>query len=260
VDGVPTERDGGGSPSVPEARGRSFGAAAADYELGRPGYPERVVAVAGLPRSAEVLDLAAGTGKLTRLLAAHFDRVVAIEPDDALRALIRDAETLNGSAEQIPLPDCSVDGVFCAEAFHWFDGLRAVAEIARVLRPCGSLVVCFNGPNGEMEPAWPEEAREAVRRRRHPGESLGGRHLVESGVWREAFSAAPFEELRFETADHEHVLGTDATIAHVLSISGLASRPEAEREALRQELRAVLPETTWRTPLRTEIWFTRRLA
>jgi SAM-dependent methyltransferase len=243
-----------------ETRGRSFGAAAADYELGRPGYPERVVEVSGLPRSAEVLDLAAGTGKLTRLLTAHFDRVVAVEPDDALRALIRDAETLAGSAEQIPVPDGFVDGVFCAEAFHWFDGPRAVAEIARILRPGGSLVVCFNGPNGEMEPPWPDAAREALRRRRRPGESLGGRHLVESGVWREAFVDAPFEELRFETAVHEHVLDTEGTIAHVLSISGLASLPEAEREALRQELRAALPETTWRTPLRTEIWFTRRLA
>jgi SAM-dependent methyltransferase len=243
-----------------EARGRSFGAAAADYELGRPSYPERVVEVAALPRSAEVLDLAAGTGKLTRLLAAHFDRVVAVEPDDALRALIRDVETLDGSAEKIPVPDDSLDGVFCAEAFHWFDGPRAVGEIARVVRPGGSLVVCFNGPNGEMEPPWPEEAREALRSRRRPGESLGGRHLVESGVWREAFSGAPFEELRFETADHEHVLDTEATIAHILSLSGLASQPESEREALRQELRAVLPETTWRTPLRTEIWFTRRLA
>jgi SAM-dependent methyltransferase len=135
-----------------------------------------------------------------------------------------------------------------------------VAEIARVLRPGGSLVVCFNAANGDVEPPWPEEAREAVRRRRRPGEALGGRHLVESGAWREPFADGPFEELRFETADHEHVLGTEATIAHVLSLSGLATRPEAEREALRKELRAALREAIWRTPLRTEIWVTRRLA
>jgi SAM-dependent methyltransferase len=240
-------------------RGRSFGTVAADYERGRPGYPGRVVEVAALPRSAVVLDLAAGTGKLTQLLATPFDHVVAVEPDDALRGRIRDAETLAGSAEQIPLPDASVDGIFCAEAFHWFDAQVAVAEIARVLRPGGSLVVCFNGSNGEMDPPWPKEARAAIRRRRRPGESLGGRHLVESGVWREPFPDAPFEELRFETADHEHVLDTEATIAYVLSLSGLATQPEADRESLRQELRAVLPETSWRTPLRTEIWHTRRL-
>ena len=147
-----------------EARGLSFGGVAADYQRGRPGYPVRVVEVAGLPPSAEVLDLAAGTGKLTQLLALHFDRVVAVEPDDALRALIEDAEVLAGKAEEIPLPDGSVDGVFCAEAFHWFDAERASAEIARVLRPGGSLVVCFNEPSGKTEPAWPEEAREIVRR------------------------------------------------------------------------------------------------
>jgi ubiquinone/menaquinone biosynthesis C-methylase UbiE len=166
-----------------ETRGRSFGAVAADYERGRPGYPERVVEVAGLPRSSDVLDLAAGTGKLTRLLARHFDRVAAVEPDDALRALIREAKVLAGSAEQIPLPNGSVDGVFCAEAFHWFDATRAVSEIARVLRPGGSLVICFDEPSGETEPAWPEEAREVVRLRRPPGQSLGGRHLVEAGLW-----------------------------------------------------------------------------
>jgi SAM-dependent methyltransferase len=244
---------------VSDPRGRSFGSVAADYERGRPGYPDRVVEVAELPQSARVLDLAAGTGKLTRLLAAHFDRVVAVEPDAALRALIRNAETLDGSAEQIPLPDGSVDGVFCGEAFHWFDAPAAAAEIARVLRPGGSLVVCFNGPNGEMEPPWPEEAREAIRRRRPPGVALGGRHLVESGAWREPFADAPFEKLRFETANHETILDTESTIAHVLSLSGLATQTAEGREALREELRAVLPETTWRTPLRTEIWFARRL-
>ena len=83
-----------GPVRVSDPRARSFGAAAADYERGRPGWPERVAEVAGLPPGAEVLDLAAGTGKLTRLLVRHFRSVTAVEPDDALRALIRDAETL----------------------------------------------------------------------------------------------------------------------------------------------------------------------
>jgi len=242
-----------------KARGLSFGSVAADYQRGRPGYPVRVVEVAGLARSAEVLDLAAGTGKLTRLLTLHFDRVVAVEPDDALRALIEDAEALPGRAEEIPLSDGSVDGVFCAEAFHWFDAQRAISEIARVLRPVGSLVVCFNEPSGKTEPAWPEEAREIVRRRRPPDQPLGGRHLVEAGLWREPFAGSPFEEFRFETAQHENVLDTEAAIAHLLSLSGFAIQPEPRREELREELRTVLPQTTWRTPLQTEIWVTRRL-
>lgn len=217
-----------------------------------------MVEVAGLPPSAEVVDLAAGTGKLTRLLARRFARVVAVEPDEVLRALIPAGEPVAGTAEEIPLPDASVDGAFCAEAFHWFDAPRAVAELARVLRPDGSLVICFNATTGETEPAWPEEARELIRRRRSPGRPLGGRHLVEAGAWREPFATAPFEPLRFETVEHEHVQHTEGEIAHLLSISGFAVRPAAEREALREELRAVLPDTMWRTPLRAEIWSAQR--
>jgi len=245
---------------VTDPRARSFGAAAEDYERGRPGWPDRVAEVAGLPGDAEVLDLAAGTGKLTRLLARHFARVVAVEPDDALRALIPAGETLAGTAESIPLADASVDGVFCSEAFHWFDAPRAVAEIARVLRPGGSLVVCFHEPPARAEQPWPEEAREVIRRRRRPGRPLGGRHLVEAGSWRAGFADAPFEPFRFETADHEHVQDTEGEIAQLLSISSFALLPTEEREELREELRAVVPQRTWRTPLRAEIWSTRRLA
>jgi len=244
---------------VSDPRARSFGAAAEDYERGRPGWPDRVAEVAELPPDAEVLDLAAGTGKLTRLLVRHFARVVAVEPDDSLRALISDAETLAGTAEQVPLEDASVDGVFCAEAFHWFDAPRAVAEIARVVRPGGSVVVCFNTDGGEMEPRWPDEAEAVIERYRPPGE-IGGRHLVEAGTWRDAFAAhALFEPLRFETAPHEHVLTTDETIARFLSISSFALLPTPQREAMREELRDVLPDTTWRTPLLAEIWATRRV-
>lgn len=241
----------------PDVRARSFGAAAADYELGRPGWPPRVAEVAELPASAEVLDLAAGTGNLTRLLARHFARVVAVEPDDALRALIPAVEALAGEAEAIPLPDDSVDGVFVAEAFHWFDATAAVREIARVLRPRGALVVCFNGQVGETAPRWPEEAREVVRQHMPPMPQAGGRHLVEEGRWREPFADSPFEELRYEEVEHEHVHGTGEEIAELLSISGFALLPPEERETLRSELRAVLPDTTWRTTLKAEVFSTR---
>ncbi|HEY0614807.1 MAG TPA: class I SAM-dependent methyltransferase [Candidatus Elarobacter sp.] len=241
-----------------DPRASSFGAVAGDYERGRPGWPDRVAEVAELPRDAAVLDLAAGTGKLTRVLVRHFARVTAVEPDDALRALIADAETLAGAAESIPLPDASVDGVFCAEAFHWFDAPRAVAEIARVLRPGGFVVVCFNTDGGETEPRWPDEARKIVAQHRPSGE-VGGRHLVDEGTWREAFAAsAEFEPLRFEIAPHEHVQTTNDAIAQILSISGFALLPAQEREEMRRELRDVLADATWRTPLLAEIWSTRR--
>ncbi len=126
------------------------------YERGRPGWPAAVIGIAHLPPSATVLDLGAGTGKLTRLLASRFERVVAVEPADTMRRLLAQlcprAEALAGTAQEIPLADASVEAVFAAEAFHWFDDERALAEIVRVLRPRGALVLTWNLPAGRWEP------------------------------------------------------------------------------------------------------------
>jgi SAM-dependent methyltransferase len=93
---------------------RSFGGSAAEYERVRPDWPpaavDRAVALLGLGRDAEVVDLGAGTGKLTRLLAERFARVVAVDPDERMRALL-DTEAYHGTAEDVPLPDDSVDAV-----------------------------------------------------------------------------------------------------------------------------------------------------
>src|SRR4029453_11034776 len=114
------------------------------YERGRPGWPGEVVDLPALPSTATVLDLGAGTGKLTRLLVPAFGRVVAVEPASAMRAILGrlcpDAEALAGTGQEIPLVSASVDAVFAAQAFHWFDDERAVAELMRVLRPPGALV------------------------------------------------------------------------------------------------------------------------
>lgn len=105
---------------------------AGDYERGRPGWPVEVLATGSLPSTASVLDVGAGTGKLTRLLLSAFDRVVAVEPADAMRrllvALCPGADAVDGTAQSIPLADGSVDGVFAAQSFHWFDDDRAVAR------------------------------------------------------------------------------------------------------------------------------------
>src|SRR5687767_12553730 len=126
-----------------------------DYERGRPGYPPEAVRVAGLPPSAVVLELGAGTGKLTRLLVDAFVRVLAVEPDREMRGrfatLCPESTLIGGAAERIPLADSSVDGVFVAEAFHWFAHERALADIARVLRPEGALVLMWNRPSGSTE-------------------------------------------------------------------------------------------------------------
>lgn len=130
-----------------------FSAAAEVYERARPGYPEEAVAWMaehlGIGPGRDVLDLAAGTGKLTRQLVALGARIVAVEPIDAMRAELERAvpgvEALAGTAETIPLPDASVDAVTCAQAFHWFRADDAAREIARVLRLGGRVGLLWNG-------------------------------------------------------------------------------------------------------------------
>jgi SAM-dependent methyltransferase len=146
-----------------------------DYERGRPGWPPAVVDVPGLPPAATVLDLGAGTGKLTRLLVSAFRRVLAVEPAEAMRrllvALCPEVEALAGTGQEIPLSDASVDGVFAAQAFHWFADERALGEIARVLRPGGALVVMWNAPAGPTEPSI--AAVERLLNERVPNGDLG---------------------------------------------------------------------------------------
>jgi SAM-dependent methyltransferase len=141
-------------------RGSSFGAVAADYAEHRPDYPAEAVAwcvaptgrpVAGL----RVLDLGAGTGKLTALLAELGADVTAVEPDQAMLAELRrrlpSVRALHGPAEAIPLADGSVDAVLCAQSLHWFDLSRAVPEIARVLVAGGALGALWNSDDDRVE-------------------------------------------------------------------------------------------------------------
>lgn len=131
-----------------EARAASFGAAADAYERARPSYPEAAIDWI-LPQAARrVLDLGAGTGKLSRHLRARGLEVIAVEPSDGMRAELGrglpDVRALAGSAEAIPLDDASVDAVVSGQAWHWFDPARAVPEVARVLRPGGGLGLIWN--------------------------------------------------------------------------------------------------------------------
>jgi SAM-dependent methyltransferase len=135
-----------------EERSLSFGAQASAYERGRPSYPPESVDWLLAPHDGwaarEVLDLGAGTGKLTTRLVERGLTVIAVDPIaemlEVLRAALPDTQALLGTAEQIPLPDNSVDAVLVAQAWHWFDPERAGAEVARVLRPGGRLGLLWN--------------------------------------------------------------------------------------------------------------------
>jgi SAM-dependent methyltransferase len=134
------------------AAAAGFSAAAGAYERGRPGYPREAIAWIvdrlRITPGRDVLDLAAGTGKLTRALVPSGARLIAVEPIDEMReqlfAALPDVEAFDGRAESIPLPDGSVDAVTCAQAFHWFRVDEAVREIHRVLRPGGAIALVWN--------------------------------------------------------------------------------------------------------------------
>jgi len=138
--------------SINEIAARGFSSAADVYERARPGYaPEALDWLCqqlGLRRGKTVLDLGAGTGKLTRDLVPTGAHVIAVEPLDEMRAhlveAVPEAEALAGTAEQIPLEDGNVDAVVSGQAFHWFDPSRALPEIHRVLRPGGGLGLIWN--------------------------------------------------------------------------------------------------------------------
>lgn len=235
----------------------SFDRAAEDYERGRPGYAEAALDALGLPPDAHVLDLAAGTGKLTRQLVTRFESVVAVEPLDGMRKLLEElvpeADVRRGTAEDVPLDDDEVDAAFVGEAFHWFSGPRALAELARVLRPGGTLAVLFNIPDGELEPSLPEAFWHAFRARALEKDPA---HTVGSGIWREAFPG-PFEPLREASFPNPFPVDREGLLAHVASWSMVAALPDEERAALAEELRAHAPECDYVFRLRTDLYWTR---
>ena len=236
----------------------------ADYERGRPGYAPGVTSVPGLPHSADVLELGAGTGKLTRQLVADFVHVIAIEPDPDMRRVFAahcpQAELVAGTAEQIPLVDASVDGVFVAEAFHWFDHARALAEIGRVLRPSGVLVLMWNRPSGPIEPSitaverlltphWPSEVEMPL--------DLDPNRFFYARDWHAAFADSAFGPLQESRHPNPHVVDRDGLLAFFGSMGWIDTLPDEERASLLDEVRSQLTADEYRLPFETDVHWTR---
>lgn len=152
------------SPEEKAERAASFGQAAAHYERYRPGPPETAVAWLLPRRVGTVVDVGAGTGALTRLLAARAERVVAVEPDARMRAVLGSAvpgvEVVEGRGEALPLPDGVADALTASASWHWVDPVDGLREAARVLKPGGVVGALWSGPDPDS--AFMAQARDLL--------------------------------------------------------------------------------------------------
>jgi SAM-dependent methyltransferase len=231
-------------------RGSSFGAAAAAYAEHRPDYPPDAVLWCVAPRGRDiaglrVLDLGAGTGKLTALLAERGADVTAVEPDAAMLAELRrrlpSVRAAVGPAEQIPLPDGSVDAVLCAQSLHWFDLSRALPEIARVLTPGGVLGALWNSDDDRVP--WVAGLRDAAEGAAAP--TVSSRRAEAAHFTAEQFGQrfAPAERAEFANAQ---LRTADSLVALMATHSQVLVLPPAEQRRLLGQARAYLasrPET-----------------
>ncbi len=221
-------------------RAGSFGPAAVVYDRSRPSYPVEAVRYV-LPEGVNrVLDLAAGTGKLTGVLLDLGLDVVAVEPSAQMRELIpARAQVLDGTAESIPLPDGSLDAVLVGQAFHWFDTAAALTEIARVLRPGGTLGLLWNVRDDSPEwvrAVWDLFAEDTVD---------GAPFQSQSGL------GAPALEL----FDNSQQLDADLLVDLVASRSAVLTMPDAERTAVLERARELAPDDdTFDLDYRCEAW------
>ena len=252
-----------------ETRRLSFGSVASDYDRYRPAPPPEALDWLVPPGASAVLDLAAGTGVVTRelvLRAAGTQRVIAVEPDERMRAVLAarcpEAEVLAGRGEDIPLPDASVDAVVISAAWHWLDPERAVPEITRVLRVGGRLGVIW--VSRDMRVPWvaefnalSHESREADRPRRAdhppeadhpreadwlPGGSTAGRRRRREVTFPPGTPLSPVEEL---TVEYSLARTKDELFGLLGTYSGVITLEPDRRAEFAARVRAFLDRQPW---------------
>ena len=240
-----------------------FTKGAAAYERGRPDYPAPAIAFIaeqlGLRSGATVIDIGAGTGKLSRLLAATGARLIAIEPVSAMRSqfcqVLPDVRVVEGAAEAIPLPDRFADAATAGQAFHWFANTNALTEIHRVLRPHGRLGLIWNNRDSDTT-GWVREVWALIER----GE--GGLPRYRKGTWKNAFADyAAFRPVVEKSFTHVQ-RGDFAMITdRIASLSFVANMDDSERHRLLLKVREVLerhPDTAGKEvleiPYRTDVY------
>jgi SAM-dependent methyltransferase len=218
---------------------RSFELVADLYERARPEYPQEsvewVAAKLGLGPDSTIVDLGAGTGKLTRALLSTGARVIAVEPGDAMRAELERAlphvEAVRGAAEDIPLADASADCIAAGSAFHWFRHDVALPELHRVLRPSGGLALLWN--SRDRNQPIQQEVSDLLAPCVPPGRP-GPEHWADALRQSELFSTPV--EAHFPWVQ---TLDGDGLVARVGSVSFVAAAPAEARAELDARLREV---------------------
>lgn len=221
-----------------------YSTSAGAYARGRPGYPPETSAwlrdVVDLRPGRTVLEIGAGTGKFLPLLLETGADVVALEPVDAMRVEMArrfpEVNALTGTADQIGVPDGSVDAVVCAQAFHWFATPETLAEMRRVLRPNGVLGLIWN----DRDTRVPWVAAMAAIIDAHEDDAP----RYETGQWRQVFPATGFTALRELHARHVHTGSPDQVIVdRTLSISFIAALSAEQRAEIARQLRTLINDT-----------------
>jgi hypothetical protein len=188
------------------------------------------------------------------VLVASGADVTAVEPLPQLRERIRGATALDGTAEQLPLADASVDVATVGEAWHWFDHAAAADELARVVRPGGAVALIWQQSDPQARPAWMQRTWEIVRTHRgdHPafGDSEAGRPVLDAHP--------AFDGLRHHELSHLHQTDHEGVVAEAASISYIAAMDAHERATLLAQLAAVVPRGAFAVPYLTDVYVTRR--
>ena len=232
-------------PAVHPVAGLGFGSAAEPYERGRPSWAPEAVALLGsalrLGRGRAVADVAAGTGKLTRLLLTSDAAVAAVEPVEEMAAVLHrvvpGVPVARGVAEGLPLRDGSVDAVVVAEAFHWFDAGEALAEVRRVLRPGGGLALLWNQAGADPVP-WQVELGVLLAGLRDPSLPFTGSHSRDWAA--EVAAAGGYTAVAHRIFPHEQTCQPEDVVAAASSTSWVAARPEEERRRFADDVRSML--------------------
>jgi SAM-dependent methyltransferase len=226
------------------AAAEGFGQGAQTYVRGRPGFPPESLDWLGddlrIGPGSQVVELGAGTGKFTKLLVQTGAAVTAVEPVtamlDQLAGNLPDVRTLHATAQELPLADGSVDAVICAQAFHWFATVAALAEIRRVLKPGGVLGLIWNVRDESVD--WVA----VLTRIMAPFERDAPRYYKDE--WRRVFPARGFGELRERVFAHRHVGPAEHVIVdRVASVSFIAALDAATRSRVLDDVRALIAST-----------------